>query len=64
MANGISLTGRAGPQGRGAMLTALIMLPPALAIFTLFVALPIGEAAWYSVFNWDGYRQPQRDFSA
>ena len=60
MANGISLTGRASRQGRGAMLTALIMLPPALAIFTLFVTFPIGEAAWYSVFNWDGYGSPSR----
>jgi len=60
MANGIGLIGRAGPQGRGALLTALIMLPPALAVFTLFVVLPIGEAAWYSVFNWDGFGIPTR----
>ena len=60
MANGISLIGRHGSQGRGAALTALIMLPPALAVFTIFVALPIGEAAWYSVFNWDGFGSPTR----
>ena len=39
---------------RGGLLTALIFLPPALVLFTLFVILPIGEAAWYGFFNWNG----------
>jgi raffinose/stachyose/melibiose transport system permease protein len=39
---------------RGGLLTALIFLPPALALFTLFVILPIGEAAWCSFDNWNG----------
>jgi len=39
---------------RGGLLTALIFLPPALTIFTLFVILPISEAAWYGFFNWNG----------
>jgi raffinose/stachyose/melibiose transport system permease protein len=43
----------------GVWLAALIFLPPALLLFTVFVILPIGEAAWYSFFNWDGYNRPQ-----
>jgi raffinose/stachyose/melibiose transport system permease protein len=38
--------------------TALILLPPALVLFTLFVTLPMVEAGWYSFFNWDGYARP------
>jgi raffinose/stachyose/melibiose transport system permease protein len=40
--------------------TALLFLPPALMLFTLFVVLPIGEAAWYSGFNWNGFGRPTR----
>lgn len=29
-------------------------------LFTLFVVLPIGEAAWYSGFNWNGFGRPTR----
>jgi raffinose/stachyose/melibiose transport system permease protein len=36
----------------------LLFLPPALFLFTLFVALPIGEAAWYSFYNWNGFGTP------
>jgi raffinose/stachyose/melibiose transport system permease protein len=43
----------------GVWLAALIFLPPALLLFTVFVILPIGEAAWYSFYNWDGYNRPQ-----
>ena len=39
---------------------ALIFLPPALLLFTVFVALPMVEAAWYSFYNWDGYGRPER----
>lgn len=38
--------------------TALVFLPPALLLFTLLVALPMGEAAWYSLFRWNGYGSP------
>ena len=38
----------------GGLVTAIIFLPPALALFTLFIILPVGEAAWYSFFNWNG----------
>ncbi len=44
---------------RGGLLTALIFLPPALTLFTLFVILPIGEAAWYGFYNWNGLGAPR-----
>ena len=44
---------------RDGQFTALVLfLPPALLLFTLFVVLPIGEAAWYSGFNWNGFGRP------
>src|SRR3712207_2752023 len=43
---------------RGGAAVALLFLPPALFLFTLFVALPMGEAAWYSFYNWNGYGTP------
>ena len=42
----------------GKLAMAVIFLPPALLLFTLFVVLPIGEAAWYSGFNWNGFGRP------
>ena len=36
----------------------LLFLPPALLLFTLFVALPMGMSAWYSFFSWNGYGVP------
>jgi len=39
-------------------LTLLLFVPPALLLFTLFVILPMGEAAWYSLFRWSGYGSP------
>ena len=38
----------------------LLFLPPALLLFTLFVVLPMGEAAWYIFYNWNGYGTPDR----
>lgn len=38
----------------------VLFLPPALVLFTLFVILPIGEAAWYSLYNWNGYGLPDQ----
>jgi raffinose/stachyose/melibiose transport system permease protein len=38
----------------------VVFLPPALLLFTVFVALPMIEAGWYSFYNWDGYGQPQK----
>ena len=40
--------------------TLVVFLPPALLLFTVFVALPMGEAAWYSFFNWNGYGRPEK----
>ncbi|MFN4060255.1 MAG: carbohydrate ABC transporter permease [Paracoccus hibiscisoli] len=42
----------------GRVTAVLIMLPPALILFTFFVMLPLGESAWYSFFNWNGYGAP------
>jgi len=42
----------------GKLAVILLFLPPALLLFTVFVALPMGEAAWYSFYNWNGYGTP------
>ena len=34
------------------------MLPPALILFTLFVILPLIDAAYYSLYDWNGYGEP------
>ena len=44
---------------KGKLAVVLLFLPPALFLFTLFVALPMGEAAWYSFYNWNGYGTPE-----
>ena len=49
---------RPSAQIGGKTAVALLFLPPALFLFTLFVALPMGEAAWYSFYNWNGYGTP------
>jgi raffinose/stachyose/melibiose transport system permease protein len=38
----------------------VIFLPPALLLFSVFVALPIAQAGWYGFFNWDGYGLPEK----
>jgi raffinose/stachyose/melibiose transport system permease protein len=40
--------------------TLVIFLPPALLLFTVFVALPMADAAWYGFYNWNGYGRPER----
>jgi raffinose/stachyose/melibiose transport system permease protein len=47
-----------GPRWDGRFTVLILFLPPALLLFTLFVVLPIGEAAWYSGFNWNGFGRP------
>ncbi len=47
-----------GPRVGGKAATLWLFLPPALMLFTLFVALPMGEAAWYSLYSWNGYGRP------
>ena len=49
----------ARPLGDGRLATAALFLPPALLLFTLFVVTPIGEAAWYSGYNWNGFGAPR-----
>ncbi|MCA0942516.1 sugar ABC transporter permease [Salipiger pacificus] len=44
--------------GNGRVSAVLILLPPALILFTLFVILPLGESGYYSFFNWNGYGAP------
>jgi len=41
--------------------TALIFAAPALILFTVFIVLPIIEAAGASVYNWNGLRAPSPD---
>jgi raffinose/stachyose/melibiose transport system permease protein len=43
----------------GKLAVVVLFLPPALFLFTLFVALPICEAAWYSFYSWNGYGRPE-----
>ena len=43
----------------GRLAVVLLFLPPALLLFTLFVTLPMGEAAWYSFYSWNGYGTPE-----
>lgn len=42
----------------GRLPAILLMLPPALILFTLFVILPLLDAGYYSVFKWNGYGTP------
>src|ERR1700722_9668372 len=44
----------------GSLATVLLFLPPALLLFTLFVILPVGEASFFSFFNWNGYGAPHK----
>lgn len=43
----------------GKLTVTLLFVPPALFLFTLLVAVPMGEAAWYSIYDWNGYGSPQ-----
>jgi raffinose/stachyose/melibiose transport system permease protein len=47
-----------GPSWDSRLTVLVLFLPPALLLFTSFVVLPIGEAAWYSAFNWNGFGRP------
>jgi raffinose/stachyose/melibiose transport system permease protein len=42
----------------GKFTTAAVFLIPGLAVFTLFVVLPMIEAGYYSFFKWNGYGSP------
>jgi raffinose/stachyose/melibiose transport system permease protein len=45
-------------QLRNTLPVLVLFLPPGLLLFTIFVMLPMGEAAWYSFYNWNGYGPP------
>jgi raffinose/stachyose/melibiose transport system permease protein len=47
-----------GGGNRDTWLTVGLFLLPALAIFTMFVVMPMAEAGWYSFFNWNGFNRP------
>ncbi|MBB3963095.1 MULTISPECIES: sugar ABC transporter permease [Rhizobium] len=49
---------RKHPAVSGRLPVLLLFLPPALLLFSIFVILPMGEAAWYSLYKWDGYGLP------
>ncbi|MCO4317114.1 sugar ABC transporter permease [Phyllobacterium sp. 21LDTY02-6] len=54
-------TGKAAnPLARGRLPVLVVFLPPAILLFTIFVILPMGEAAWYSLYRWNGYGLPQQ----
>ena len=56
----VTVPARTRPSLRGDGLgTILLFLPPALLVFTIFVVLPIGEASWFSLFDWNGYGVPK-----
>jgi raffinose/stachyose/melibiose transport system permease protein len=50
---------RRGTALRSQVAPVVLMLVPALALFTIFVILPMGEAGFYSLFKWNGYGSPQ-----
>lgn len=47
-------------ESSGRLTVLLFFLPPALVLFSLFVVMPVGEAAWYSLFNWNGFGSPTK----
>jgi raffinose/stachyose/melibiose transport system permease protein len=56
----LAATGGRGRSRLHAGATLVLFLPPALLLFTVFVFLPMAEASWYSVFNWNGLGRPER----
>ena len=59
MAMAETLTNVRTAYTRGGLTTAIIFVPPAIALFTVFIVLPIGEAGWYAFFNWNGLNWPE-----
>jgi len=61
-ASGAGITGRTNRRRRSFAKSKwpvlVVFLPPALLLFTVLVILPMGEAAWYSFYNWNGYGLP------
>jgi len=42
----------------GRFAAIMLLLPPALILFSLFVIVPLGESGWYAFFDWNGYGEP------
>ena len=55
----LSATRRAARRWHPGLVTAAVFVPPAVLLFTLFVVIPMGEAARYSLFNWNGFGVPK-----
>ena len=54
-----SFAERARRTLRDGRLTAVVLLlPPALVLFSLFVIVPLGESGRYAFFDWNGYGEP------
>ena len=51
----------AGARSRSRWITIAVFLLPALALFVIFVLMPIAQAAHYSLYKWNGL-QPLTDF--
>jgi len=52
------LTRRQRSRFKAKLPVIVLFLPPSLVLFTLLVIMPMGEAAWYSFYNWNGYSLP------
>ncbi len=50
-----AVTARAKRSGLGKRLELVVLLGPALLVFAGFVLVPIGIAAFYSLFKWNGF---------
>jgi raffinose/stachyose/melibiose transport system permease protein len=59
MGRSMRALGAQRPRISGKLTAVLLFLPPALLLFTLFVMMPVVEAAWYSGFNWNGFGSPK-----
>jgi raffinose/stachyose/melibiose transport system permease protein len=57
----IERTGRRRTGSRTAWLTVAAFVVPALLLYATFVLVPIVQAAYYSLFKWNGL-QPLTDF--
>lgn len=42
----------------GRFTAVILLLPPALILFSLFVILPLGESGCYAFYDWNGYGAP------
>jgi raffinose/stachyose/melibiose transport system permease protein len=58
---GRSIPRRAGLNGKK-LLTLIVLIGPAFVLFTVLVIFPVFQAAWYSLYKWNGLGPPT-DFS-